>query len=93
MACRTLCSKTASLNCGDEASCIGGCEATFGAPVCPSPFHEVLKCLVREPKESFECDSGTPTLREGHCEAEQAAAATCLEEIAKAAPQSAPASP
>jgi hypothetical protein len=51
---------------------------------CSAEISELYDCLLREPLSRWECDEdGSPAIREGSCEGEQARVARCLHEKVK----------
>jgi hypothetical protein len=47
-------------------------------PGCNAQLQEFMRCAAAQPAARWECDEGTPALKEGTCDSEQAKVAACM---------------
>lgn len=76
--CSAICESTRTLPCGNLPECQGECANSFGLTACALELGAMLVCTAKTPASGFVCGAQGPALRDGTCEAEQSAAATCL---------------
>lgn len=78
--CVEVCSRSDALGCSGQASCATSCEEMRAASAtCIGHVDAFLACLSARAPGDFECgDEGLPSVKEGHCEGEQATLAHCL---------------
>src|SRR5439155_863841 len=79
-ACIAMCDKVSSLKCSTMAECIKGCgEMRTAMTACSKGLDSFMLCLVQQPVGNFECnDEGVPSVKDGFCDAQQQALASCL---------------
>ena len=77
--CRKFCGHTESMHCGPPSKCAEGCERMLDANVCRAQVLKFFDCAEREPVDHWECDHGAPSIKDGFCEAPQAAFVECLQ--------------
>lgn len=77
--CQRFCAHTEPLHCGPGAKCEQGCEQMLSASVCRSELLKFFDCAEHESLDHWECDTGTPSIKDGWCDAPQAAFAACLQ--------------
>jgi len=78
--CTRLCAISAPLKCKAATECEQHCQQMLSLPACSSEMVRTLTCFANQPRENWECDDdGLPSIKEGHCNAEQAKFATCLQ--------------
>jgi hypothetical protein len=57
-------------------------------PACGDELDAALRCFASVPSPGWECDDqGQPSVKEGHCDAEQARFADCLKKATPNLPQ------
>jgi len=79
-ACDEICSRSRELHCAGQARCPQGCVEMAAIPGCEPPFAALYTCLTAEPVAHWECsEDGVAAIRDGYCEKQQAAAASCVE--------------
>lgn len=76
--CQVFCVHTESLRCGPISACEGGCQKMLSSPTCPTELRRFFDCAQNEPVGNWECNKGTPALKNGFCDATQAAFVGCL---------------
>ena len=76
--CTAICETTRPLKCATDAECHASCSEMRNAAQCGRELRAFLGCLSVQPVQHWECDDGTPSIKEGHCEAEQGAFEKCL---------------
>jgi hypothetical protein len=81
--CATICATQAALPCAPEtAECVSEwCDAQVKFSIqanCLEPYDTMLRCMAKEPIESFECSEGTPEPKPDVCAAEVATLNACL---------------
>jgi len=79
--CNRICAAATQLGCTKSASCVPSCVAMErSTPECTAQLSSFFRCLASQSADHWEClEDGTGAIREGFCEAEQAAFAACLE--------------
>jgi len=78
-ACERACRAPLELGCKSAATCVASCLAMASVGSCAKQLSSFYECLASQPKEHWEClEDGTGAIRDGYCEAEQAAFAACL---------------
>jgi hypothetical protein len=75
--CRDYCGRLAGLRCGTSAACEAACSEMTRSTSCRRELAKFLDCSMRVAVEHWECDEGLPALKDGQCEAPQAAVAAC----------------
>jgi hypothetical protein len=76
--CKVFCAHTESLECGPVSLCETGCQKMLASPTCPTELRRFFDCAQNEPVGNWECNKGTPALKNGFCDASQAAFVGCL---------------
>jgi hypothetical protein len=78
-ACATVCGHAKTRGCSDGGGCVEACAEMVAIDVCQAPMRAFMACLVTQPAAHFDCDEGgVPQIRDGYCDHEQAAVASCL---------------
>ena len=78
--CTRLCAATRPLKCKGAPECEQHCQHLVSLPACSREMVQTLKCFANQPSVNWECDTdGMPTIKAGHCDAEQAKFAACLQ--------------
>src|SRR5260221_656917 len=80
--CGSLCAHTDSIACAPVSLCEHGCLKMLTAGVCSSQVRRFFDCAEREPVKSWECNNGTPALKNGVCDREQAEFFACFKSAA-----------
>lgn len=80
--CRQLCSHTQSLRCGTPESCEAGCRQMLDSDICRSEMLAFFDCGQKQPIDRWECDQGTPSIKDGYCNESQAAFFACIQSSA-----------
>jgi hypothetical protein len=81
--CAAICSETHALGCSTELVCLATCGEMRASTVCTQQIGAFLTCAATRKRADWECgDEPLPVLREGVCNAEQAAISGCLEQLA-----------
>lgn len=77
--CRKFCAHTESLHCGPPEKCEQGCQQMLDANVCRVHLLKFFSCAEKEPVNHWQCAEGTPAIKDGWCDAQQAAFAACIQ--------------
>lgn len=77
--CQQVCRPALALSCGQSAEdCQEACRGMLGIPECGKVMVTALTCMARQPVANWECAAdGAAEVKDGVCEAEQAAVADC----------------
>lgn len=85
--CEKVCAYSGQLNCGKTDHCVQDCVEMASITPCTAAFRSLYSCLLREPLSHWECsEDHMGAIRDGYCESEQAAAATCVEKLTNTEP-------
>jgi hypothetical protein len=77
--CAGICARSTELKCAQAAECEALCAASMADPTCAAQMSAATSCMLKEPAANWECtEDGVAAIKEGFCEAEQNAFATCL---------------
>lgn len=80
--CAATCAIARELGCARAGDCPATCAEMWNVPTCREPVRAALQCFAGEPASRWECDEeGQAAIRDGHCDREQRAAASCLERV------------
>jgi hypothetical protein len=87
-ACVPTCERRAQeLGCSQNAKCQSSCQALHASPVCVPEFKGFEACLLREPKERWQCDDeGMPAIRPEACDQERQRLTACMQKQPPPAP-------
>jgi hypothetical protein len=77
--CTTMCRHSIERHCAAAADCVSQCEDAWNGDVCRDTMRRSLSCFAAQSADAWECDDdGLPSLKDGHCDAEQTAHAECM---------------
>jgi hypothetical protein len=76
--CRSFCEHTQSMNCGPAPRCVLACEKMLRPGPCSSQVDKFFECAEKEPVTNWECNNGTPALRNGFCDDAQSRFFECF---------------
>jgi hypothetical protein len=77
--CTTMCRYPLEIHCAAADGCVAECEHAWDIDVCRDTMRRSLSCFAAQGKDAWACDEdGLPAVKEGHCDAEQAAHAECM---------------
>jgi len=78
--CAKICNRSRDLKCQHADRCLTNCLGMASLTPCSPSISAFFACLVKEPSSHWECDDdGVAAIREGFCDATQAAALACME--------------
>jgi hypothetical protein len=82
--CVTVCERSKALKCRAVAECARRCAESRNLAACNSEMSAVLQCIIREPAGHWECsEDGLASIKDGYCDAEQAAFMACVVQAAR----------
>jgi hypothetical protein len=77
--CARLCEHTERLKCGaTPKQCSADCEQVLSAPKCALETRAAFECIAAQEAAAFECNDSMATIKNGNCNAQQAAVARCF---------------
>jgi hypothetical protein len=83
--CTRVCELTRELDCPGQAGCVQACTRASTVPFCQEQLTEVFECMTAQSVDAWLCgDAGLAEIRQGYCDAEQAAFVRCAQSAAQA---------
>ena len=83
--CVRVCALQEHLNCeNDPADCTAHCREMQEVPICKAEIQGFLRCVAALSSDGLNCgEDGQSEVKQGHCDSEQEAVATCIETAAE----------